>query len=114
MNEAYRTSMEGDLLKIHVWDELDNIERAVSENSLQMAQICLDKIKSNLNTDLEFIPVATFYIHSSDNLLLEYESGIYRNEFSMSLERNLEIFEENEMFEECVEIKKLINQINNL
>jgi protein-arginine kinase activator protein McsA len=88
-------------------DSYEEFINMVKNRDIKIASPIVNTILKNLNGRRRFIPALKIQISSNNS----YDVTVDRNEFIPILEKNLKIFEEHEMFEECFVIKDTINKL---
>ena len=90
-------------------------------NTEEFEQLIFDKdiriAKALVNTILDNLKKSKKHYHALSVLVVQeqaiYDITVEKKEFLSTLETNLPIFEEQEMYEECAEIVKAIEYIKN-
>lgn len=75
---------------------------------IKISQAVVEGILANLNTKKRFIHVIEIYLEEEDIIM---DLTVERSDFVSTLEKNMEIHEENELYEECAEILKALKSL---
>jgi hypothetical protein len=90
--------------EINVFDS-DEFEQLVAGRDLRISKALVETILKNLNGRKRHLHALSVLIEQEQTI---YDVTIDRKEFVHTLEQNLPIYEENELYEKCAEIVKAI------
>lgn len=89
-------------IEINVFDS-DEFEELVTQRDLRVSKALVETILNNLNGRKRHIHALSVVIEQEQTV---YDITIDRQEFIVTLEKNLPIYEKNELYEKCSEIVK--------
>lgn len=89
-------------IEINVFDS-DEFEELIVQRDLRVSKALVETILNNLNGRKRHIHALSVVIEQEQTV---YDITIDRQEFIVTLEKNLPIYEKNELYEECSEIIK--------
>lgn len=89
-------------IEINVFDG-DEFEELIVQHDLRVSKALVETILNNLNGRKRHIHALSVVIEQEQTV---YDITIDRQEFIITLEKNLPIYEKNELYEECSEIIK--------
>jgi hypothetical protein len=95
-------------LDTYVFDSVEDINIALTENVIEINNYIYNKIKSNIDTDFETLVL--FYVQLEGVL---YNVKIRKNKLLPPLKKCLSRFEELEEYDKCIECRDLIAKIDN-
>ena len=75
-----------------------------------IAKTIVESILDNISTNRNSVPIFEVNVEDEGEI---YRLSMERSEFQSVLERNLKHYEQEEQFEDCIEIKKAINYLKN-
>jgi|TARA_R110001592_G_scaffold39517_2_gene130133 hypothetical protein len=75
-----------------------------------IAKTIVESILDNISTNRNSVPIFEVNVEDEGEI---YTLSMERSEFQSVLERNLKHYEQEEQFEDCIEIKKAINYLKN-
>jgi hypothetical protein len=90
--------------EINVFDS-DEFEQLVAGRDLRISKALVETILKNLNGRKRHLHALSVLVEQEQTI---YDVTIDRKEFVHTLEQNLPIYEENELYEKCAEIVKAI------
>jgi hypothetical protein len=90
--------------EINVFDS-DEFEQLVAGRDLRISNALVETILKNLNGRKRHLHALSVLIEQEQTI---YDVTIDRKEFIHTLEQNLPVYEENELYEKCAEIVKAI------
>jgi hypothetical protein len=90
--------------EISVFDS-DEFERMVANRDLRISKALVETILKNLNGRKRHLHALSILVEQEQTI---YDITVDRQDFVITLEQNLTVFEENEMYEECAEMVKAI------
>jgi len=88
--------------EINVFDS-DEFEDLVTQQDLRISKALVGTVLKNLNGRKRHVHALSVMIEQEQTV---YDITIDRREFIITLEKNLPIYESNELYEECSEIVK--------
>jgi hypothetical protein len=91
--------------EINVFDS-DEFEQLVAGRDLRISKALVETILKNLNGRKRHLHALSVLIEQEQTI---YDVTIDRKEFIHTLEQNLPVYEENELYEKCAEIVKAID-----
>ena len=91
--------------EISVFDSSE-FEELIAQRDLRISKALVETILKNLKGRKRHIHAMSVLIENEETI---YDITIDRNDFLKTLEGNLSIYEQYELFEGCVEIVKAIN-----
>lgn len=91
--------------------DIEEFEEIVKSKDLKMSKYIVSLILKNLNTKKRFIHALEVYIKSTYSV---FDITIDRKNFLDTLEKNLEIHEHHEEYEDCAKILKAINSLKSV
>ena len=90
--------------EISVFDS-DEFEKMVAKRDLRISKALVETILKNLNGRKRYIHALSVLVENEEAI---YDVTVDRQDFVETLESNLSIYEENELYEGCAEIVKAI------
>ncbi len=90
--------------EISVFDS-DEFEKMVVKRDLRISKALVETILKNLNGRKRYIHALSVLVENEEAI---YDVTVDRQDFVETLESNLSIYEENELYEGCAEIVKAI------
>ena len=90
--------------EISVFDS-DEFEKMVAKRDLRISKALVETILRNLNGRKRYIHALSVLVENEEAI---YDVTVDRQDFAETLESNLSIYEENELYEGCAEIVKAI------
>jgi hypothetical protein len=90
--------------EINVFDS-DEFEQLVAGRDLRISNALVETILKNLNGRKRHLHALSVLIEQEQTI---YDVTIDRKEFIHTLEQNIPVYEENELYEKCAEIVKAI------
>ena len=90
--------------EISVFDS-EEFEKMVAQRDLRISRALVETILKNLTGRKRHVHALSILVENEEAI---YDVTIDRNEFLYTLENNLSIYEENELYEKCAEIVKAI------
>ena len=91
-------------------DTLKDFQELVNSKYFGISQAIVTSILNNLKTRKKHIHVLSVKCIEEDTI---FDLTLEKKHFSDTLKDNLKYFEEKEMYEECIKIKKAIEILNN-
>ena len=85
------------------------LDQFIHEFELDICRLVVEGVSKNINKDVEMVPIINFYVEDVNKTI---NMVAYKVDFEMLLNDNLIILEKYDMFEECIEVKNIINQIH--
>jgi hypothetical protein len=89
-------------------DNNDEFERIVSNHDIRVSRALVETILSNLKGRKRHLHALSVMVLNEATI---YDITIDREEFINTLEKNLPIYEKNELYEKCSEIVKAIKYL---
>lgn len=93
-----------DLFVVNSWEDLD---AALDAGDLEITNIIFGKIKKGVKRNFKRVKI--FSVTLVDEPEYSYDWYLEKKEYSKALGNCLEVFEEQEMYEECAEIVKILD-----
>jgi hypothetical protein len=90
--------------EISVFDS-DEFEKMVAKRDLRISKALVETILKNLNGRKRYIHALSVLVENEEAI---YDVTVDRQDFVETLESNLSIYEENELYEGCAEIVNAI------
>jgi len=90
--------------EISVFDS-DEFEKMVAKRDLRISTALVETILKNLNSRKRHLHALSIFVENEETI---YDVTVDRLDFIETLENNLSIYEENELYEGCAEIVKAI------
>lgn len=85
--------------------DFDNL---LEGRDIHISKAIVEGVLNNLDTKKRFVHVIEIYFEEEDYVL---DLTVERDDFIDTLEKNMEIHEENELYEECAVILKALNSL---
>jgi hypothetical protein len=92
-------------IEISVFDS-EEFEKMVAQRDLRISKALVETILKNLTGRKRYIHALSVLVENEETI---YDVTVDRRDFVETLESNLPIYEENELYEECAEIVKAVN-----
>lgn len=89
-------------------DSFESFVKRVEGKDLEISTEIYSKITKGHKRGFKKVKVFTIMVNNNER----YDFEIERSEWSKALNTCLEVFAENDMFEECIEIKSILEQLN--
>jgi len=86
----------------------EEFNNRLMNRDIKISQAVVEGILANLSTKKRFIHVIEIYLEEEDIIM---DLTVERSDFVSTLEKNMEIHEENELYEECAEILKALKSL---
>jgi hypothetical protein len=90
--------------EISVFDS-DEFEKLVENRDLRISKALVETILKNLKSRKRYFHALSILVEQEQTI---YDITVDKQDFVITLEQNLTVFEENEMYEECAEMVKAI------
>ena len=91
-------------IEISVFDS-EEFEKMIAKRDLRISKALVETILKNLNGRKRHIHALSVLVENEETI---YDVTVDRVDFVITLENNLSIYEENELYEDCAEIVKAI------
>jgi len=88
----------------------DEFEELITNHDVRIAQALVDTILSNLKGRKRHLHALSVLVEQEQTI---YDITVDRKEFITTLKQNLPIFEENELYEVCAQIRDAIIMLEN-
>ena len=95
-----------DLFIVDSWEDLD---AALDAGDLDITNAIFSKIKKGVKRNFKRVKVFTATLTDEPDYI--YDWYLERKQFSKALTNCLEVYEEQERYEECAEIMTMLNQL---
>ncbi len=92
-------------IEISVFDS-EEFEKMIAKRDLRISKALVETVLKNLNGRKRYLHALSVLVENEETI---YDVTVDRQDFVTTLESNLSIYEENELYEECAEIVKAIN-----
>jgi hypothetical protein len=83
----------------------EEFEKMVAQRDLRISRALVETILKNLNGRKRHLHALSIFVENEETI---YDVTVDRQDFVETLENNLAIYEENELYEGCAEIVKAI------
>jgi antibiotic biosynthesis monooxygenase (ABM) superfamily enzyme len=90
------------------FDSLNNVKSAVENKDINISIEVYKQIKKAFYSKVKRNKVTAFSIQLKDNIV-DFELG--RDQWKQSLTTCMDVFAVNDMFEECIEIQKILKEL---
>jgi len=90
------------------FDSLNNVKSAVENKDINISIEVYKQIKKAFYSKVKRNKVIAFSIQLKDNIV-DFELG--RDQWKQSLTTCMDVFAVNDMFEECIEIQKILKEL---
>jgi hypothetical protein len=91
--------------EINVFDS-EEFEELIQQRDLRISKALVETVLKNLKGRKRHLHAMSVLVEAEETI---YDITVDRNDFLLTLENNLPIYEQHELFEGCVEIVKAIN-----
>lgn len=88
------------------FETFEDFEEMISSKDIEMSEIIVNKILSNINSDIKDVYITEIRILDKG---VAFDLNVERKDFQKVLESNLNIFTHHERYEECRLISNAIN-----
>ena len=88
----------------------EELEEIINSGDIRISQALVSTILKNLKGRKRHIPAFSVFLEEEDNI---FDITVDRNEFVNILNTHLPVLEKNELFEECAQVVKAIEEIKN-
>lgn len=95
-----------DLFVVDSWEDLD---AALDAGDLQITKVIYEKIRKGVKRNFKRVKI--FSVTLVDEPEYSYDWYLEKKEYGKALSNCLEVYEEQEMYEECAEIMKMLKQL---
>ena len=86
----------------------EDLNELLAGRDIKISKAVVKGVLDNLNSKKRFVHVLEIYLVEEDYVL---DLTVEREDFVDTLEKNMEIHEENELYEECAQILKALNSL---
>lgn len=86
----------------------EDLNELLAGRDIKISKAVVKGVLDNLNSKKRFVHVLEIYLVEEDYVL---DLTVEREDFIDTLEKNMEIHEENELYEECAKILKALNSL---
>ena len=94
-------------MKVFKTDTFEDFIKRIEDRDLEISSEIYSKITKAYKRNYKKVKVFTVTLNNGD----QFDFEIKRDEWSKALNTCMDIFAENDMFEECIEIKTLLEQL---
>jgi len=94
---------------IFKFDSIDEAKDAIENRDIILSTEVFKQIKKAFYSKAKRKKVVVFSIQVNSNII-DFE--LDRNQWPQSLDTCLNVFSNNDMFEECIEIQKILSELN--
>ena len=96
-------------MELFIIDEWDEIEEALREGNLELMEVVCKVVKKGVKR--KFKQVTMFAVSFRDDPDYEYDWILESSQYKPMLENCLDVYTRHEMYEECADLKKIIDSI---
>ena len=93
---------------IFKFDSIEDVKSAVENKDINISIEVYKQIKKAFYSKVKRKKVTAFSIQLKDNIV-DFE--LDRDQWKQSLETCIDVFAKNDMFEECIEIQKILKEL---
>lgn len=94
-------------MNLFVVDSWEDLDEAMDKGDLNITNAIYERIKRGVNRNFKRVKI--FAVTLTDEPDYQYDWYLERNQFSKALSNCLEVYEQQEMYEECAEIMKMLD-----
>jgi len=91
------------------FDSIEEFKNKIESKDISISVEVFNQIKKAFNDKRKRKQVTAFTLHIKNEMV---EFILNRDQWIMSLNTCLSVFSENDMFEECIEIQKILKELN--
>ena len=92
------------------FDSIEEFKNKIESKDISISVEVFNQIKKAFNDKRKRKQVKAFTLHIKKEMV---EFILNRDQWVVSLNTCLNVFSENDMFEECIEIQKILKELNN-
>jgi len=96
-------------MELFIIDEWEEIEDALKEGNLELMEVVSKVVKRGVKR--KFKKVTMFSVAFRDEPDYVYDWILESDQYKIMLENCLDVYTKHEMYEECIEIKKMIDSL---
>ena len=96
-------------MELFIIDEWEEMEDALKEGNIEVIDVVAKVVKKGIKR--KFKQVTMFAVSFRDDPDYEYDWILESSQYKTMLENCLDVYTKHEMYEECVELKKIIDSL---